>query len=235
MENPLFFIRLIQTALAAPDPRQALENAFKTIAATCEVTPYKIGCSQFRQFIEEVTEQWDLRQQMPREMTADIAADFAMEIFLDLFTGSEWETQAALGLVESQESLRGTLSRLQADQRRLASAKKELELIVTCNQMAIDARPLKSSDQTIRLPRIRPGIYNFYLSTGRRLLSIELTDEDLVWFRAYPDQNLRMAADTGKAAPTPSREVPLFGGKLVVQVFPGIESGRIEINTRGLS
>ena len=92
---------------------------------------------------------------------------------------------------------------------------------------------LRHSVQSIILPRIMPGTYTFSLCTGRRLLSMELTDEDLIWSWAFPDQDLPVAADSGKIGLTPSQIIRLWDGKLVsTGYFQALKRGRIDNQDR---
>jgi len=236
MDKPLFFIPLITAALASPNPRKALKDTVQQIVLYCEEAPSAPECAQFRQFMEEVTSQWDLRRQMPPEMVTSIAEDLALKLSFGLLDRSEWEIQAARKLIESQESLHDTHLKLPTEIHSSLKEQRhlELEFIVKKEGVAIGSWQMGPSVQSIILPRILPGTYTFGLSTGRRLLSMELTDEDLLWSRAYPDQDLQMAADTGETGLTPSRIMRLWDGKLDIQVFPGIESGRIVIKIEDL-
>ena len=77
-----------------------------------------------------------------------------------------------------------------------------------------------------------PGNYQLLLNTGWVLWNGALSAADLVWHEAYPERPLEMAADTGEDHVTPTRVIELLDGELVIRVFPGIESGRLEIELR---
>jgi hypothetical protein len=79
---------------------------------------------------------------------------------------------------------------------------------------------------------IRPGTYNFKLDTGRLLWSGPLTEKDLIWVYAFPSKDLALAADTGEAESLWTQELRLLEDLVIIRVFPGIESGRIEIHIR---
>lgn len=81
----------------------------------------------------------------------------------------------------------------------------------------------------VRLAGVRPGFYQVRLSTGRVLWEEVLTDEDLLWSRAFPGQALKLAADTGADRVWASREFRLLDGEVVVRVCPGLEAGHVEI------
>lgn len=76
---------------------------------------------------------------------------------------------------------------------------------------------------------ITPGEYAVQLETGRLLWEGELTKSHLVWAAAFPGRPVRFAADTGEVAGASTLDVELLGGEMFLKVFPGIESGMIEI------
>ena len=92
---------------------------------------------------------------------------------------------------------------------------------------------MKLTDTSHYIKDIRPGDYNFSLGSGRLLWEVTLEDKDLHLTSASPGTNLPLAADTGeKRQPTASREMSVLGGEIVIRIFPGLESGWIEILER---
>ena len=82
------------------------------------------------------------------------------------------------------------------------------------------------------LPGCRGGWYRIAFETGRILWEGELSDVDLVWGRAFPGQDLRMAADTEGADVEPSRTIPLSDGECTLCTYPGPSSGMVVIRFR---
>ena len=78
-----------------------------------------------------------------------------------------------------------------------------------------------------------PGYYRLRLGTGRLLWEGELTDRDLLWNAAFPGKALDLAADTGGAAREPTRRIDLLDGDMVLRVYPGLESGFLDIEIGG--
>ena len=128
MDKPLFFIPLIADVLTTPNPREALGSAIQQIVEYCKKSPSTQECIQFGRFMDEITTMWEMRQEMPLEFVTSIATDLALELSFGLFDGSEWEAKTARKLIESQETLREILLKLQTDKQ--TSFKDQLELIV---------------------------------------------------------------------------------------------------------
>ena len=56
-----------------------------------------------------------------------------------------------------------------------------------------------------------------------------MTQQEVVWAKAFPDLDLPMAADTGDSKRQPTQEIDLLNGTLHVRVYPGLETGTLEI------
>ena len=81
---------------------------------------------------------------------------------------------------------------------------------------------------------LRPGAYRLVLSTGWVLWEARLTKQELRWSHAHPREALPLAAESEHAAvPAPALEQELLNGELTVRIYPGLESGRMEVTRRG--
>ena len=78
--------------------------------------------------------------------------------------------------------------------------------------------------------RIFPGHYHLEIETGQLLWEAELREEDLMWTKAFPDQELALAATTEEVHAEPTRSFSLLDGEIILNVYPGIESGRVKIS-----
>ena len=76
---------------------------------------------------------------------------------------------------------------------------------------------------------VTPDHYAARMDTGRIIWQGELTEKELIWSAAFPGQALELAADTGEPAARMTREITLLNGELIIRVFPGAESGRLEL------
>ena len=79
---------------------------------------------------------------------------------------------------------------------------------------------------------MKPGLFILKMDTGRVLWQEELTERDLVWAAAFQGQALDLAADSGEAPARTTREVSLLNGEVIIRVFPGAESGCLELKIK---
>ena len=121
-----------------------------------------------------------------------------------------------------QASMEG-LSRLLAEFKPT----KGLKLVVKLEGKPIGSMPL--SGEPTSLDGILPGNYSFELDTGRLLWEGPLSSQEILWFEAFSDEDLKLAAETEAAARKPTRQIELLDGEVTVKVFPGISAGRLEV------
>ena len=76
---------------------------------------------------------------------------------------------------------------------------------------------------------LTPGHYLIKLDTGRVIWEGSFTERALVWSKARPGRSLTVTAQTETPTEIPSFEVDLLQGELLLRVYPGIESGRLEV------
>jgi hypothetical protein len=79
------------------------------------------------------------------------------------------------------------------------------------------------------LPDQVPGHYVLSMDSGRILWETELTANDLTWTGAFPGRSLPLAAATSDHEDQPSQTISLLNGEIIVNVYPGLERGRLEI------
>jgi len=78
----------------------------------------------------------------------------------------------------------------------------------------------------------KPGYFEVKLNTGHILWQGNLIEKDLLWTKAFPERDFELAADTGDTDQPVTKELRLLNDELIIRVFPGIESGRLEIKVR---
>ena len=76
---------------------------------------------------------------------------------------------------------------------------------------------------------LTPGNYTVKFSTGRIVWEGTLTAKDVLWVRAFPSQELKVAADSGGAQRQYSRREVLLAGEIEIFIYPGVESGDLGI------
>ena len=80
------------------------------------------------------------------------------------------------------------------------------------------------------LSGIKPGAYQLVDSQGKGLWSTTLLERHLLWGKAYPGQPLPLAADdTNERRQKATISASVLGGRLSIQVKPGLEFGSIEL------
>jgi len=91
---------------------------------------------------------------------------------------------------------------------------------------------LTNPPSVCRFSGLVPGRYILRLSTGRVLWSDTLEKEDIEWAAAYPGRPLDLAADTDAIGASPTYEIPLLDGEIVIGIFPGLETGTLAVDLR---
>ena len=168
----------------------------------------------------------------PEFSEATAADDLIAELATGTFTGSTGEERAALEMVLSHREWGDRLQELQTQVNRVSMPPAHLHLELRRDDEVIARVRLEAGEFHQAIGQIIPASYSLALDTGRLLWESVLSREDLVWSAAFPHQALPLAADTGELHCASTRRSNLLGRKLVVAVFPGLESGRIRIEGR---
>ncbi len=112
----------------------------------------------------------------------------------------------------------------------IAARTAPLTLLIHRGQDLVASFPLPPA-QTTPTPGIQPGFYTATLDTGWLVWSGELGPADLLWRQAFPGRPLGMAAESSVSSPTPARRITLAVGALTIVVYPGMETGSIQLVT----
>ena len=226
MSEPLYFIAIIAGSLRQTDPEDALRAAFEKIDRLGRQPRYAEDYQQFIRFMSEVCSQYGARFDDDEESIVDVLA----ALLVERATRDPEDMEEVTG-AEKQNA-----SRWQADYERLWNNLRSTmvrppvcEVIVQRDGNPIATCPLDASETPRSVSGILPGDYSFVLETGRVLWEGHLDERDLLWTRAFPAGPLRMVADTGRSARSPTRQLELLEGALVVCVYPDLESGSLEI------
>ena len=219
MNRDLYFVPILAQALRGPDVRASLEDAFALIERLGLQADYQQGYRNFRAFMSEVAE----RRQLLEEHDMQLAV-------LEYATGTPVEAQSWKAFVSAAMAHGGEL-------------KDDLDaLLQACRPWsgAVDLHLLRDGQRVgevsfERAPGRRtidgviPGRYILRLNTGLVLWEGALAAADLIWTEAFKGKNLALAAEAGEIRRSPSREVKVPDAHLIFRIFPGIESGSMEI------
>jgi hypothetical protein len=228
MTNDLYFIPRIADALRQPEPQVALRAAIEEIITLGQLPEYEQGFLQFQRFMAEVKRNWEKRSRKPEGIELDMVRYLSLQVAADLLEGDENETQAVLDLIGSQPRWQEEFEKISRETSE-SEMPRIPEIIVERNGKSIASIPCEHLPVTKEIRGLKPGHYTVRLDTGRVIWEGELTQEELIWTAAFPEQALDLAADTGEAAARTTREATLLNGELIIRVFPEIEGGRLEL------
>lgn len=234
MNNDLYFLPIIARAISASDPGPAFKKAFQEINAIGGNPGFGIGYCQFKQFMDKAIEQMEYEHQWLEDLQTTAVKDLVLQLAAGLFEEGSDEFKAVREGILSRKTWREAFEKLCSETLKFQEDQWVLELIVIKDGNRIGSYPLKHADSPIRVASATPGFYALQLSNGRNLWQGKITEQDLLWASAFPERNLKMAADTEGLSLEPTRKIKLLDGELILRVFPAIESGWIEIERRGL-
>jgi len=231
--NNLYFVRLIAFAFQQPDLKKALKEAFKQIESLGRRPEHKQDYLQFLRFMAEVEKNcvrvsWELN-----DFVDAMVHDLSLQLAMDLFQGDQDETEAALGLINSRPQWYENYGMLCEEARKSGFFSVPIKVIVEKNGVLYHSFSLGEMPVRRELPNVKPGHYSVKLDTGRIIWQERLTEKDLIWVYAFPETGLRLAADTGDSISLKTREVLVLDGDGTIRVYPGIESGRLELEFKG--
>ena len=230
MNKDLYFIPLIAEALQRPSPQQGLREAFEEIKKLSSNPDYTQGFWQFQRFMSEAQKAWE----RPNKVTEEALHEVMKELAGGLPLFSETDTEDLLHLIKSLPDWRKKLSELFTETSKPEAAYIAPTIIIKKGGEYINSIKLENLPVTKEIKNVKPGNYEFMLDTGRLLWEDSLTEKDLLWAYAFPEQDLPLAADTGgETIPRPTREMRLLNGEVIIRIFPEIETGRIEVEVTG--
>ena len=102
-------------------------------------------------------------------------------------------------------------------------------IVVECDGVEVASCSVDQPAGLKAVGNVKPGDYRLRLDTGRLLWVGHLANEDLLWAEAHPGRDLPMAADTRESSRQPTRRLDLLDGAVILRVYPGVESGTLEI------
>ena len=228
MTPSMYFVPIIERALMQPDPEAALIDAFTKIERIGQQPLFRSGHEQFVHFMAISVSRVamhirSLIRLTMRECISDLMFDQCFEYrctpesFLDfygkLFSG--WRPE---------------FERCKEDYDELVGQSHPAEVMILSNKQVIDSFRLKSVPANHFISDVVPGRYGVQLRTGRVLWEGEISANDVRWTLAFPNRPFVLAAATGPTVSTPSREIVVLGGELVVRVYPGLDTGRLELD-----
>ena len=228
MSNDLYFISIIAKALEQKDSEQSLKQAFEEIKSLGTKSGYEQGFQQFQQFMNTVNEQAK-KEGADDQLKTEIAKQLIVELATDTFEGTDEDKRKALSIIKSNPQWRKEYDQLVAEIEELSQVPESIEILISRDNKPFKSVTFMEVPGTKGIDRIIAGVYNIAFAAGRIIWEGELTEQNLLWGKAYPGRHVKLAADTTGQKSEPTKEISVLDGEIIIRVFPSIESGRIEI------
>ena len=229
MNQALYFIPILERALRKPDPRQALESAFREIASLGTRPEFAEGAEYFRRFMAIAAQEEPAFAEDFWEHAESVVQDLILLLGSQAFAGDAESRQMALQLIQSRAVWKTDFERalelLSGDQ----PSADRLQIEVIASGAPIGTITIPEHDTKGFLTLHSPGDYLLLLITGRVIWGGHLSAKHLLLHEAFPDALLPMAADTQDLSALPTLEAPLLGGEAVLRVYCGFEAGQMEV------
>ena len=220
------FLRLLVEAWDRPDRQGALTEALEEMARWA--ITHKGDYANFCRFMEEVGARLLADPSALQPHFRDLLEELLTALVTDTWEGSEESRGVLLQVCNEHPLLQRELERVRSELApHLVSEPMELIIYREGDEKARVQVPLET--RVVPVPEIVPGRYTLALSTGRVLWQGSILPREVLWAEAYPGRDLAMAARTEESRQEPTRSERLLAGELEVRLYPGLESGTLEI------
>jgi len=224
----LYFIPLIAKAYEEPDKYSAFQSAIKEIVRLGKLPEYKNGYHQFKQFIGSGLESL-LKDHHKNEIIDETIHNLFTNLALDFIESSQKTKDKILDQIKSHPELYKKYEKILIDINANFKGQPPFVIELFKDEILISSKQISDNLKTVIFSNIDPGQYTLKLSNGRFLWNGEISEKDIIWEYAFPGIKYNMAADTGQSDSNSTRKEKIFNGEISLEVFAGLESGRIEI------
>ena len=231
---PLSFIRMLADAWESEDRTISLAEALREMEDWAEQSSHKERYRNFRRFIDEVQTQLLADPEAPRSHFPALVEEIVTAIATDTWEGSAEDREAVLRLCQEIPTLKSELERIRAELEPHLQREVPLEVELKQDGETQAAVRVPPGTEGVSVPGIIPGSYTLNLSTGRKIWEGTILPNEVLWAEAYPSRDLELAAQTEETPGEPIRLETLLDGELEMRVYPGVESGTLQL-TRGRS
>ena len=232
MSDDLYFMRLIIEAAEDPDPQWALKAAFQQIEQMGREPRYRRGYLQFQSFVEKVVRYSTPRQERRARLEKDLVQALTIEVAAEVLEADPDEERLALKTIRSHPRWLDEYESWHSQFREFPRPARGATILVVREGRPVGTMVLLTIPGSSSIGGLIPGGYSVVLETGRLLWEGKLTDRDLLWSKAFPGQDLDLAAKTDGFPVEPSKEVLLLDGELILRIVPGVEAGKMELEAR---
>ncbi len=231
MSNDLYFISIIARALEQEDTKRALEQAFEEIESLGAKPGYEQGFQQFQRLMDVVSKRVE-KKRAGEALRVELARELIIDLASDAFEGSAEDKRKAMSIIRSNPQWRKEYDQLVGEIEELSQIPEGVEISVSRENKPFKSVTFLKVPGSETIDNVTPGHYNIAFATGRLIWEGELAEQDLIWVKAYPGQPFEMAAETTEREAKPTKRISVFEGQIGIEVFAGIESGRIRITIK---
>ena len=228
----MYFISMLTDALRQPNPKHKISETLAKIEELGQNPNYRQGSFQFQRFMTEVRKHWESGYSKPSDISPYILRDMALRLATGILEDEQNNAQTIVNLIKTQLRLRRDFNKLRLEASKSEADDQIKKIVVEQDGNHFYSLQFKLKPVTGRIKRVKPGRYVVRFNTGRIIWQGDLTKRELVWYKAFPERELELAADTGDAPQITSKEITLFDNEIIIKVIPGIESGYIEITIK---
>lgn len=221
--NPgLYFVPILAKAVAQPNTKKSLEEAFTEIQRLRYRKNYAEGFHNFCRFMSESYRRRQLlNEQVIRTAILQWADGKGPQVY-DWEEPVPMEKDQLLSFRREYETLRQEFSRSTRETRA------PIVLVLCEGRELMHVRfPKRPTRQNV--DGIAPGYYTLKLDCGLVLWEGKFHSRDLIWTQAYRGKNLKLAAETSDIRRQPVREIRIPEAAVILRTFAGVETGSLEI------
>jgi hypothetical protein len=228
MSNELYFISIIAKALQQKDTEQSLRQAFEEIESLGTSPGYEQGYKQFQQFMGTVNK-GAKNKTSDSQFRDEIAKELIVELATDTFEGSEEDKNKALHIIKSNPQWKDEYDKLVGEIEELSRFPEAVEILILRDNKSFKSVTFDDIPGSKTIDGIMAGLYDISFTSGKSIWKGQLTRQSTVWAEAYPGRPFDLAADTEGKVPEPAKQITLFDGDIIIQIYPSIESGSMKI------
>jgi hypothetical protein len=165
-----------------------------------------------------------------------VSEDVDFELLLSLLATGVKHLADAPAQIRMDPLLRQACDELVSECDPDRNATAPLHLVLSRDRAMVLNVPLHPSGMVYPVTDIGPGHYELSLDTGRMLWEQHLSEGQLLRRKAFPKEPLHLAASTDNKAhvSAPSVSIRVLGGCASLSVYPGPQTGRLELRIAGV-
>ena len=225
----LYFIPIIARALQVDDTKRAMEEAFDEIKDLGKQEEYHEGFQQFLEFINTALKPSEEESEKKAQALRYAIYRLIHDLATDKFKGNEELKETLLNELKDVPEWYTEYERIKKEAETFLAAETAIEVEILKGDQKIGS--FIDSPEPAFIHAVTPGKYMIRFSNGRTLWEGDLTKEDLIWAFAFPNRNLSLAAETEDSKKNPTRTISLLDGEIIIQVFAGLETGQISVES----